>query len=225
MNRIERVAAVTAVIACSAVPWSAAFSFDATVTGTFTMNSTFGSPGSDLLAVLGHDNGFRMTLYGATALCEDVSDAAAGEFPGKLTALHASSIAFEFLGVDQALLNQSVGQFLRHGRGGTDVGLIVAEFAPFGGQDVFVDATPDDLGDGVLFSIHMVVPPGTFPLDSNGCPIIVPFTMSPSQPTLLDYRAGNDASVYAAGNGTLTLEFPPTAADAASWGRIKALYR
>jgi hypothetical protein len=117
-----------------------------TLSGTFNMDFVAGSPGEDLLAIVGNDNGWTITLFDVTYMHFDDG----GKPPDLGTRVHAGSFQFEFSGVDAELLNDVVGQYFTQG-GFPEGGFF--EVWGFVRDSWRFDIRPPDPSTGVSFAL------------------------------------------------------------------------
>jgi hypothetical protein len=194
--------------------------------GTFTMNYVSGSPGEDLLVIVGNENSWMISLHGAELVCTEEMCTFPPSGSIMLTTLHAASFEFQFFGPDAALLNDQVADQLTQG------GLTTGGFFEVAADDCsgplilryFFYIWPDVPSEGVYWSVDGVGTLDVFPFDQDGCPIVEPFELDATQTILFDRRGENDGYIAALDASTIWLEMG-TPVSPATWSTVKALYR
>jgi hypothetical protein len=152
-----------------------------TLSGTFNMTFQSGVVGDDLRTILGHDNGWTITLRNVNYFpyYDDVSEMWE-------TTVSAESFQFAFTGVDAALLNDVAGPHFTQGHvssGGIQGGFFQVSTGLFPHWLFWIG--PPDLSTGVNFDVSGE---DSFPLDSAGFPVIESRSLRISQTVLTDNR-------------------------------------
>ena len=130
MRRHARVMIVALVtVAASMLLVGQAAAVNLSMGGTFTMNFTSGTPGADLLPIVGNENSWTILLEGVEYECSV-------EWDAWITTLRATSFEFEFFGPDAAVLNSEVADHFTQG------GL---------GGDGYFEVRVEDFGGGYLY--------------------------------------------------------------------------
>ena len=226
MKTRGRILAVALAIVASAVLLVGQAGADnVTMGGTFTMNFVAGTPGDDLLVIVGNENSWVIWLEGVEFVCTEELCPYDHETV-MVTTLHAASFEFEFFGPDAAVLNSEVAdQFTQGGIGADGYFEVEADDCfSFLDMDLMFYIWPDVTSEGVYWQVDGHGTVDDFPLDDDGCPIIGAFQLDATQTILFDRRGENDGNIAALNASTIWLEIE-TSASPASWSTMKALYR
>jgi len=219
-----RYATVMSMIVLAVLPGTAPAS-DVLMSGSFTMDWVAGTPGADLLGILGHENHWSIFLQGVQFVCDDMPCFMPPGSTTKVQNLLATSFTFQFTGPDATILNDAVGQHFTQGGlypHGAYFQVDKGVCDPF--QRFIFYIFPNDTSDGVYMQIDGYEPIGTFPDDMNGCPTIGPFALQAVQVVLFDRRGMNEGNIAALNGGPISLQIP-IAVEERSWAAIKAIYR
>lgn len=222
-GRILIVALATVAIAMLLIGQAAAVNL--TMGGTFTMNFVSGTPGGDLLPIVGNENSWTILLEDVEFVCTEEMCFDPWETM-MVTTLHAASFEFEFFGPDAAILNSEVADQFTQGGLGADGYFQVEADDCLGSLYLrfFFYIWPDVPGEGAYWSVDGVGSLDAFPLDGDGCPIIGPFELDAVQTILFDRRGSNVGNIAAINASNIWLEFGSPVAPA-TWSTVKALYR
>jgi hypothetical protein len=220
---MRRIASVVSMIAL-VVSAGSASALDLQMTGTFNMSFLAGTPGADLAAIVGNQNNWTISLYGVQFVCNPKMC----NFPpstGRIRYLLATSFSFQFSGPDAIVLNDVVGQHFTQGGLYPYSAFFQVESADCSPYEQFTFYIwPTDTSTGVYMEVDGFGPPGTFPTDMSGCPIIGPFEQSANQVVLFDRRPGNDGNIAGFEGCTIALQLPVSVSNR-SWGAVKTMYR
>jgi hypothetical protein len=192
---------------------ASATALDLEITGTFTMESTQGTPGADLAAILGNENSWSIALQDVQFVCDPVTCF----FPplmGTVQYLLAASFSFQFSGPDATLLNAEVGQHFTQGGLYPHLAFLSVSSGdcdPY--QQVTFYIFPSDPEDGVYMEVNAYAPVGTFSEDLDGCPSIEPFLLDASSVALFDRRGDNDGNIFGFTGYTIAIETPVAVED------------
>jgi hypothetical protein len=221
MRECARVLTVAlATVAIGALLVGQAGAADVRMGGTFTMNAVAGTPGSDLLPIVGNENSWTILLHGVEFECAE-------ERPErrKFTSLYASSFEFEFFGPDAEILNTEVAQQLT--QGGLDGGgyfEVSTDDPSIPGIRFHFYIWPDVPSEGAYWEVDGPGSEDDFPLDGDGCPIVGAFELDAYQTALLDRRDSNAGNIIALNASNLWLQIT-SPVEHETWGTVKALYR
>ena len=169
-----------------------------TISGTFSMDSVYGTIGDDLAAVYanGHEHTWTLTLHGTTQTHYTFG----GFTMNYVTEIHATSFDLEFSGPDAATLNGIVSDHIAGG----DVQIYLENAYSLGFGDDFAIMHVWPTGPDVQFwTGHESFGSFTlFPTDADGYPVVGPdpFSIWAEGPMLIDYRPGNDGWIESSEN-------------------------
>jgi hypothetical protein len=187
------------------------------LSGTFTMESISGTVGSDLAAIVGHDNGWTLALDQVSYSHAEEHNTRGCDYDSTvITRIHAASYQFTFTGPDAALLNDAVANhFVGGGLDGgavleaTNVTCIYSRIGDDNHGEYTLHLAPMDQTAGVSLAVQNLWTV-LFPQDSEGWPKL-PAVMVDSYAgtTLVDQRSGNDGSLNSAPDEVRIGNFEP----------------
>jgi hypothetical protein len=172
------------------------------LSGTFNMETVGGAVGTDLASILGHDNGWSVTLSDVTYENYRVDSGDRGYYAA--TGVVSPSFQIEFTGPDAALLNDVVGRQLTQGGGPVGGYTLFPGEPPLTGptfldvistgasSEWFFTILPEDPQSGISFQ---AAGGAVFPMDSSGYPLIQSMTLTAASTELIDRRPGNDGGL------------------------------